>query len=89
MFIGFANFYWRFIQGFSRIAALLTFLLKTTKLSKELTPKAFRANDDEVVGIGDRANKTVVNLSKNQKFPTSINVSSKALAELLYYLPPC
>ena len=30
VFLGFANFYWRFIQGFSRIAALLTSMLKTT-----------------------------------------------------------
>ena len=30
VFLGFANFYWRFIQGFSRIAALLTSILKTT-----------------------------------------------------------
>ena len=30
VFLGFANFYWRFIQGFGRIAALLTSILKTT-----------------------------------------------------------
>ena len=30
VFLGFANFYWQFIQGFSRIAALLTLILKTT-----------------------------------------------------------
>ena len=30
VFLGFANFYWRFIQGFSRIAAPLTSMLKTT-----------------------------------------------------------
>ena len=29
MFLGFANFYWRFIQGFSRIATSLTLILKT------------------------------------------------------------
>ena len=32
IFLGFANFYWRFIQGFSRIVALLTSMLKTTGL---------------------------------------------------------
>ena len=65
IFINFANFYWRFIQGFSRIAAPLTFLLKTTKLSN-LASKGFRADDNEVVGVGGRANGTVVNLSKNK-----------------------
>ena len=30
VFLGFANFYWRFIQGFSRITTLLTSMLKTT-----------------------------------------------------------
>ena len=32
VFLGFANFYWQFIQGFSRIAAPLTSILKTTGL---------------------------------------------------------
>ena len=30
VFIGFANFYWRFIQDFSKIAALLNSMLKTS-----------------------------------------------------------
>ncbi len=30
VFLGFANFYRQFIQGFSRLAALLTSMLKTT-----------------------------------------------------------
>ena len=30
VFLGFANFYWQFIQGFSRITVLLTSMLKTT-----------------------------------------------------------
>ena len=59
VFIGFANFYRRFIRGFSRIAAPLTSLLKTTGSSDESAPKAFRADGDEVVGVGGRVNKTV------------------------------
>ena len=31
VFIGFTNFYWRFIQGFNRIATSLTSLLKTIR----------------------------------------------------------
>ena len=62
------NFYWCFIWGFSKIAAPLTSLLKTTG-SSELAPKAFRAEDDEIVSGGGsgRANGTVVNLFKNEK----------------------
>ena len=75
VFIGFANFYRRFIRGFSRIAAPLTSLLKTTGSSEESAPKAFRADDDEVVGGGGgRANGTVVNLFKNEKSRKSMRV---------------
>ena len=43
VFLGFANFYWRFIQGFSKIAAPLPSILKTTTSSPadgERTPKS-------------------------------------------------
>ena len=66
MFIDFANFYQRYIQGFSRIATLLTLLLKATG-SSDLALKVFRADNNEVVRVGGRANRTVVNLSKNKK----------------------
>ena len=74
VFIGFANFYWRFIRGFSRIAAPLTSLLKTTRLS-DLALKAFRADDDEFVGSGGgKANETIMNLFKNNKSRNSMHV---------------
>ena len=38
VFLGFANFYRRFIQGFSRIAVPLTSMLKTTGSPDELAP---------------------------------------------------
>ena len=67
MSIGFTNFYWLFIKGFSRIATPLTSLLKITELSDSAS-KAFRADDDKIVsGGGGRANEMVVNLSKNNK----------------------
>ena len=71
MFIGFANFYWHFIRGFSKIAALFTSLLKTTGSSGESALKAFRANNNKIVEFGNKANGTVVNLSKNKKFRKS------------------
>ena len=68
MFIGFANFYQRFIQGFSKIAVLFICLLKITRSSYKLAPKAFKADDNKIVSDGgSKANKTVVNLSKNNK----------------------
>ena len=77
MFIGFANFYWRFIQNFSRITALFIFLLKTTKLSK-LALKAFKIDDDKIVG-GDskRTNKTVVNLFKKTTCVLNIGATNE------------
>ena len=49
VFIGFANFYRSFIQGFSRIATSLTAMLRTTGSS---ITSASRVDDDEVVGGG-------------------------------------
>ena len=63
VFIGFANFYQRFIRGFSRIAAPLTSMLKTTG-SSDL---AQRDDDDEVVGGGGDRNLSKSKKSKNAK----------------------
>ena len=67
MFIGFANFYQRFIQGFSKIAILYTFILKITRLFY-LALKTFRADNDKIVEAGDsKTNETIVNLSNKSK----------------------
>ena len=79
MFIGFANFYQRFIQGFSRIATLLTSMLKTTRSLKVLAPKLFRASDNKIVEVGSKADKTVRNLSK---FKGSKNNKSENLTRI-------
>ena len=49
IFLGFANFYWQFIQGFSRIAASLTSMLKTTGLPDEPIPSR---NDGSRLAFG-------------------------------------
>ena len=55
IFIGFANFYRRFLKGFSRIAAPLTAMLKTTRSSVAL---ASRVDDNEVVGGGGAVSRS-------------------------------
>ena len=60
VFIGFANFYQRFIRGFSKIATPLTSILKMMR-SSDLALK-LRANNNKVVRSGSKANDR--NLSK-------------------------
>ena len=59
VFLGFANFYRRFIQGFSRIAAPLTSMLKTTRSPDKPAPSrndgsrsASSRNDDSKPASG-------------------------------------
>ena len=54
------------IQDFNKITILSILLLKTTRLSN-LVLKVFKADDNEVVKIGNKINKTVINLFKNNK----------------------
>ena len=51
VFLGFANFYRRFIQGFSKIAAPLTSMLKTTG-SPDVSKHEVGNGNGEVVGFG-------------------------------------
>ena len=79
VFIGFANFYQRFIQDFSRIAAPLTSMLKTTRLSKESAPKTFRADDNEVIDDdGSRANETARNSSRKSTRVPNIGATGES-----------
>ena len=51
--------------------------------SSNLTPKAFKADNNEVVEVGSRANGTVVNLSKNKKSRNLTRVSNiRAIGKL-------
>ena len=46
----FTNFYWYFIQNFSRIAAPLTLIIKRTKLFIKL---AFGVDDKKIIHSGN------------------------------------
>ena len=49
IFLGFANFYWQFIKGFSKIATPLISILKTTRLSNVSGFKVGNSNDKVVI----------------------------------------
>ena len=59
VFLGFANFYQRFIQGFSKIAGPLISMLRTTQSAENLS--LLMSEDGEVgsVGGGNCEDKTV------------------------------
>ncbi len=57
VFLGFANFYQRFIQGFSRLAAPLTSLLKTTSV---LVPAENPEQGGQGIQVEDQGKKELV-----------------------------
>ena len=83
VFIGFANFYWQFIWGFSKIAALLTSILKTTRSSD--LPQ--RDDDDEVVGGGGDKNLSKSKKSKSKKSKSGIQTRIGATGEPTFLTP--
>ena len=62
IFLGFTNFYQRFIQGFSKIARPLTSMLKTTKSAENLSLMMAENADVGSIG-GDRKDEMVERLS--------------------------
>ena len=52
--------------------------MKTIGLSKKLVSKIFRADDNKVVGDGNsRANKTIINSSKNLTYMPNLRAIKK------------
>ena len=76
VFLGFANFYWQFIQGFSRMVAPLTLMLKTTVPPERLTPKRLEVDDGEVDGFGVGGNGV-----EHTKKPEKLSKSGKSKSE--------
>ena len=76
VFLGFANFYWQFIQGFSKIAAPLTLMLKTTVSSQVLAADEVLVAD-EVGGVKDGSEliKKCGKLLKTEKLAKSKKMS--------------
>ena len=72
VFLGFVNFYWQFIQGFSNIAVLLTSMLKTAAPLERLTLEKVGDGEgsDSVDGGGVKIVKKS-RKSKGQKTPKS------------------
>ena len=66
VFIGFSNFYWYFIRSFSRIAAPLTLILKTTR-SLDLASRELEINKI-VRGSGKADIRNLSKKLKNAKF---------------------
>ena len=55
VFLDFANFYWQFIQGFSRIAALFTSMLKTTRSPDK--PASSKTNGSRLASVKNNNSK--------------------------------
>ena len=83
VFLGFANFYWRFIQGFSHIAAPFTSMLKTTGSTgsaanlEEIEGKVCGDSvvGNSIVGGGEATNSTK---GKNQAKTTKSKILGKS-----------
>lgn len=82
VFIGFVNFYRHFIQGFSRIAAPLTSMLKTTSAvpptsSPTRVGRPGGADNNEVVGsVG-------LNIEKSTKSKSSVYLTRENIGTLV------
>ena len=80
VFLSFVNFYRRFIQSFSKIAASLTLMLKITMSSQVLVAnKMFAANEVDGVKCGDKSIEKYGKLSKTGKLFKSGKSKSEKL----------
>ena len=66
VFIGFVNFYWHFIQRFSKFAAPLTSMLRRSFAANIQPQKSMVVDDKDVIGSGRLNEKS--SKSKNPTF---------------------
>ena len=103
MFQGFANFYYHFIWGFSKIAGPLTSILKTDSLSPSENSLNKMIENDEVVGRSNNSdqnmaesrkskNRQILAKSKKSSHPNKskilINLTMATNADAMGYLTP-
>ena len=82
VFLGFANFYRQFIQGFSKIAAPFTSMLKTTMSSQVLVAdEVLAANEVDGVEGGDESIEKCGKLSKTGKSSKSQKSKSEKMSK--------
>lgn len=68
VFLGFSNFYRRFVQGFSKIAGLLTSMLRTAPTkTTEYSLASVDAAEEDGVGDGESGNGAVENFGEVPK----------------------
>ncbi len=79
VFLGFANFYYRFFQGFSKIAGPLPSMLRTENSSENSLTSVGVAEEDEVVGGGESggANGNLYKSQKSKKSKKSAKIPIK------------
>ena len=74
VFLGFPNFYWRFIQGFRNIAGPLSSMLWTARSAENLSLLMLENAEVDIVSVGDCEDETVKKslfISKNPNGATS------------------
>ncbi len=71
VFLGFANFYRRFIRNFNRIAAPLTSMLRTTDKSTDNESQSTQAENQDTPGAADGIGRFFKNLSTVVKLSNS------------------
>ena len=68
VFLGFANFYWYFIQGFNKIARSLTLMLRTSSpTSSSIILQSINVADEEEISENSGNETNLSNLSVSRK----------------------